>query len=118
MSTTLSLPPGQEKSAKLLRLALDRAATEPEAVSAFSLFRRRVLGDGSAEFWLTPDRRAPVIDDPGPRMPFGKHRGRLIRDIAREDRPYLLWLAPLAREPLRGKIYDALEAAARARQQP
>ncbi|HUF60549.1 MAG TPA: hypothetical protein VMN36_00610, partial [Verrucomicrobiales bacterium] len=62
METATSTP---EKQAKLLRLALDPAAPEGEAVAAFLKFKRAVLREGSSAVWFGGQAAAPAPPIPG-----------------------------------------------------
>ena len=45
----------------------------------------------------------------GQTLPFGKHKGRLIKDVAIEDLPYLLWYFRECQEKLSPNCVAALK---------
>lgn len=68
---------------KLLRLALDRAASEGEINNAATtLIRKWRARNISAEDFDLPARRVIVI-------PFGKHKGKELNDVPTD---YLMWV--------------------------
>ena len=88
---------------KLLALALDRGAMEPEAVAAFLKMRhivldtdgtvadfRREIGEARTVVKTVPEPRAPW----SPTLTFGKHKGYTVRDVAATEagRRYLAWV--------------------------
>jgi len=79
-----------DKETKLLRLALDGAATDAEASTAAGLLihilRRRNVRAEEFTAVATAPRRTVSIETI---MPFGKHKGRALSDIP-ED--YLVWV--------------------------
>jgi hypothetical protein len=48
-------------------------------------------------------------DISGQTLPFGKHKGRLIKDVAIEDLPYLLWYFRECQEKLSPNCVAALK---------
>jgi hypothetical protein len=88
---------------KLLTLALDRAAMEPEAVAAFLKLRQSLLASGEtvADFRREIGEARTVIrtvSEPrvpwSPALTFGKHKGYTVRDVAATEagRRYLAWV--------------------------
>lgn len=88
---------------KLLALALDRAAMEPEAVAAFLKLRHSLLSSGETVADLRREigeARTVIKTVTEPRTPwsptltFGKHKGYTVRDVAATEagRRYLAWV--------------------------
>jgi len=48
-------------------------------------------------------------DTSGQTFPFGKYKGRLIKDVAIEDLPYLLWYYRECREKLSNSTIESLK---------
>lgn len=73
---------------KLLRLCLNEAATESEAIAAFQKLRSFITKNGTLHTTETKvvSRYSSQI------MPFGKHKGEYIEDIAESDPDYLWWV--------------------------
>lgn len=87
---------------KLLRLAFDPSAAEGEAVNALTMAVRQARRDGlvfgDVVAMISPDRQLPPpaarATEPASlrvRMPFGKHKGLTLGEIAERDLPYLRW---------------------------
>ena len=90
-----------EVALKTLRLAADPRTPEGEATAAFCAFRRASLPWEELVALLGnqlphPNRRTPPPPPPprppSPIMPFGKHRGMSVDDIARQHPDYLDWV--------------------------
>lgn len=95
-----------DRIVKLMRLAVDAAASDGEASSAWtkvlSLIRKEKLTyaklmeaitpPSRAAYWQSPQRRGPDYGWAGEMiMPFGKHKGKRLRTIVEEDIGYLRW---------------------------
>ncbi|MFN0127833.1 MAG: hypothetical protein ACKV19_14225 [Verrucomicrobiales bacterium] len=103
---------------KLLAMAFDPDADDAEAAAAFRAARRLAHSTGqtwcsivanapSSPFILSPPPRRPAT---APMMPFGRHKGRLLSELAEENPKYLQWLLDLPdlKSPLRRAISEAL----------
>jgi len=77
------------KTGKLLALAFDRAATEPEAVAAFVSVRRIIINDGRN--WRELVSNESIRSKSSMVFPFGKHKGETVEDVIDVDREYLEW---------------------------
>lgn len=89
----------------LLRRALDDAALEGEAVNSAQKLvviarRERINFESLRDHLAGGIKRMPAQPAPAEvpeachvTMPFGKHRGRTLRDIGRRDIGYLRWVA-------------------------
>ena len=84
---------------KLLALALDRAAMEPEAVAAFLKLRHSLLSSGETVAEIGEARTViKTVTEPrtpwSPTLTFGKHKGYTVRDVAATEagRRYLAWV--------------------------
>jgi hypothetical protein len=105
-----------ERAAKILRLALDPAAADGEWRNAAVMFVGILRQNGIAVDSFTDEPRHHRPPDPpwrssgyAVRMPFGKHKGEPLDDIATD---YLQWLINTAtnlRPPLRRAIVMELE---------
>lgn len=86
---------------KLLRRALDPAASEGEATNSAQKMvvvarRENVTYDAMITTLAPPAREVPVEhEDPpyyGVTLKFGKYSGMRLRDVADEDIDYLVWM--------------------------
>jgi Putative quorum-sensing-regulated virulence factor len=94
MSIQTGRAPLEDKTAKLILLALDPHAAPGEvdnAAVALVHSLRRQYSDGFSFLAELTDKRPPEPDNRygETQMPFGKHKGRQLRDI---DPTYLLWV--------------------------
>jgi uncharacterized protein (DUF3820 family) len=96
-----------EKSKKLLALALDRSG-QPEGDVAAVMFVKELKRSGITLDHLVggaipeepPKRPKPPKEKEMPlgilkavKLPFGKHKGECIWDVAQTDRDYLVWMS-------------------------
>jgi uncharacterized protein (DUF3820 family) len=83
------MPAAPQKLEAVARLALHPATGEGEWTAASIAFFRILRAAGVEPHQLidlAPRDRPPV------RMPCGKHRGKLVSDIARQDPSYAWWI--------------------------
>jgi len=92
------------RAEKLLRLALDCAASDGEIVGACRALQRMARESGSDPLSLVLARP----DCPDAQIPFGKHRGQLLSVVFRDDPDYLEWLCANIR-PRGRRFAEALE---------
>jgi len=87
---------------KCLRLALDAGAAPGEAENAAVAFVRKAR-DAGLEYDDVVNDTVSTSDGPPPAvevvMPFGKHRGRSLGDIAKNHIGYLHWLTTIDLQP-------------------
>jgi hypothetical protein len=104
-------PTMNPQAEKILRLALDTAATDGEAESAAVMLIRNWRASGvTAEDILGQTTSARL---PAKVMPFGQYKGASIAAIEREDPEYLQWVLATCtrrRQGLRRAIEAALAA--------
>lgn len=93
------------RAEKLLRLALDPAASDGEIVQACRAYQRMVREADMDPLALLTAREA---DCPDARLPFGKYRGQLVSVIFRHDPDYLVWLCETI-QPRGRRFNKALE---------
>jgi hypothetical protein len=93
---------------KILRLALDTAATDGEAESAACALVRNWRKAGVTAEDIIGVRLPPRL--PPKAMPFGQYRGLSIATIADDDPEYLRWVLSTCTR-LRPGLRRAIEAA-------
>lgn len=105
-----------EKVMKLFTLALDAGAPDGEAkaaaFAAISEMRRAGLKLKDLGIPQTKIREVEKQYEPWwakVSIPFGKHKGSTLGEIAEDDPEYLIWLG--ANVTLRGNLQQAVEAA-------
>ena len=94
-----------QRASKLLRLALDAAASDGEIVQACRALQRMASQSGNDPLALV---LASEAEFPDARIPFGKHRGQLVSVVFRDDPDYLEWLCQNIR-PRGRRFAEALE---------
>jgi hypothetical protein len=85
------------KLEKLLTLAFNKGASEPEAEAAFRAARQIVLKTG-AYFKEALGADFTDYEAPPPTFPFGKYKGKDVLQVAKTDMPYLQWFASTVKD--------------------
>lgn len=109
-------PKLKERLIKLLRLAVNPGALDAEAMAAFSAVRKTgvtwealvaVVADYSETNGEGPRKRPEWFDR---KLNFGKHKGKHLGLIVKEDPDYMEWILDNARigETLRRDIEEAV----------
>lgn len=95
---------GAETYRKMIRLALDRSATDAERFTVWNQILRRAFGEGLTGhqfldlLGLNPNLEFLQKDVPpeecvhGLRVPWGRYVGETYESIAKKDATYLRWL--------------------------
>jgi uncharacterized protein (DUF3820 family) len=113
------LNPASEKVTKLLMLALDAGASDGEAenaaVAAVRIMRRSGMKLSDIASPATSSRSAKSEYEKWWEktvMPFGKHKGKTIGQIARTEPDYLVWC--MKNLDVDGTLMDAIKSACQA----